>query len=125
MTKEEVVAEANQRCNQENLIAQLKGDVRALHSPLNTLEANWAYMVMAALAWNLKAWFALLLPTCPRWANKHDAQREHVLRMDFRTFLNNFMLVPVQVIRTGHRLIFRLLAWRPQLHIMVRLLNAI
>lgn len=125
MTKEEVVAEPNQRCNQENLIAQLKGGVRALHSPLNTLEANWAYMVMAALAWNLKAWFALLLPTFPRWANKHDAERQEVLKMEFRTFLNNFMLVPAQVIRTGHRLIFRLLAWRPQLHIMVRLLNAI
>ena len=125
MTKEEVVAEANQRCNQENLIAQLKDGVRALHSPLNTLEANWAYMVMAALAWNLKAWFALLLPTSPRWADKHEAEREEVLRMEFRTFLDNFMLVPAQILRTGRRLVFRLLAWRPRLHIMVRLLNAI
>lgn len=125
MTKEEVVAEANQRCNQENLIAQLKDGVRALHSPLNTLEANWAYMVMAALAWNLKAWFALLLPTSNRWAEKHEAEREQVLRMDFRTFLNLFMLVPVQVIRTGRRLVFRLLAWRPRLHIMIRLLDAV
>jgi hypothetical protein len=125
MTKEEVVAEANQRCNQENLIAQLKGGVRALHSPLNTLEANWAYMVMAALAWNLKAWFALLLPTSSRWADKHEAERQEVLRMEFHTFLANFMLVPAQVVRSGRRLIFRLLAWRPRLHIMIRLLNAI
>jgi len=125
MTKEEVVDEANHRCNQENLIAQLKGGVRALHSPLNTLEANWAYMVMAALAWSLKAWFALLLPTSNRWLDKHEAEQEEVLRMDFRTFLDNFMLVPAQVLRSGRRLIFRLLAWRPKLHILVRLMAAI
>ncbi len=47
MTADEVVAEARQRCNQENLIAQLKGGVRALHAPVNTLVANWAYMTMA------------------------------------------------------------------------------
>jgi hypothetical protein len=86
---------------------------------------NWAYMVMAALGWNLKAWFALLLPTSNRWAEKHEAEREEVLRMDFRTFLNNFILVPAQVVRTGRRLVFRLLAWRPRLHILVRLLRAI
>ena len=125
MTKEEVVAEANQRCNQENLIAQLKDGVRALHSPLNTLEANWAYMIMAALAWTLKAWSALLLPTSPRWFDKHEAEREEVLRMEFRTFLNHFILVPTQVVRTGRRLIFRLLASRPRLHIFARFLNAI
>ena len=125
MSKEDVVAEAAQRCNQENLIAQLKHGVRALHSPLNTLEANWAYMVMAALAWSLKAWFALLLPTSGRWFDKHEAEREQVLRMDFRTFLNQFILVPAQVVRTGRRLVFRLLAFRPRLHTLARLLNAI
>src|SRR5690606_41362850 len=66
MPQEQVVFEANQRCNQENLHAHLKGGVRALHAPLNTLESNWAYMVMVALAWSLKAWFALLLPVSSR-----------------------------------------------------------
>jgi hypothetical protein len=51
----EIVFEANQRCNQENLHAQLKGGVRALQAPLDNLESNWAYMVMTALAWSLKA----------------------------------------------------------------------
>ena len=55
----EIVFDANQRCNQENLHAQLKGGVRALQAPVDTLESNWAYMVMTSLAWNLKAWFAL------------------------------------------------------------------
>ena len=34
MTCGEVVQEARGRCNQENLIAQLKGGVRALHAPV-------------------------------------------------------------------------------------------
>ncbi len=58
----QIVFEANDRCNQENLLAQLKSGVRALHAPVDTLVSNWAYMVMASLAWTLKAWFALRLP---------------------------------------------------------------
>ena len=68
MTAHEVVDQARQRCDQENLISQLKSGVRALHAPVNTLLANWAYMIMAALAWSLKAWCALLLPVSARWA---------------------------------------------------------
>lgn len=124
MSQDQVVFEANQRCNQENLNAHLKGGVRALHAPLNTLESNWAYMVMVALAWSLKAWFALLLPVSSRWRDKHEAERDTVLRMEFRTFLNRFILVPAQVVRTGRRLVLRFLAWRPDLHILVRALAA-
>jgi hypothetical protein len=58
MTPDEVVDQARQRCDQENLISQLKSDVRALHAQVNTLNANWAYMTMASLAWSLKAWCA-------------------------------------------------------------------
>ena len=50
---------ANDRCDQENLIAQLKGGVHALTTPVDDLVSNWAYMVMASLAWSLKAWSAL------------------------------------------------------------------
>ena len=122
---EEVVAEANGRCDQENLIEQLKNGAPALTAPLNTLEANWAYMVMASLAWTLKAWSALLLPVDPRHQTAHDQDRRTVLRMDFRTFLNNFLLIPAQIVRTGRRTIFRLLAWRPRLDVLFRLLNAL
>ena len=125
MTAEEVVREANHRCNQENLNAQLKGGVRALRAPLNTLDANWAYMVIVAIAWSLKAWFALLIPVAPRWRAEHEADRERVLRMEFRTFVQRFILVPAQIIRTGRRLIYRLLAWRPELPIFFRLLNSL
>ena len=125
MTPEQVVREANDRCNQENLHAQLKSGVRALRAPLNTLEANWAYMVIVAIAWSLKAWFALLLPVAPRWRARHKADRERVLRMEFRSFVQRFMLVPAQIVRTGRRLIYRLLAWRPDLPIFFRFLDAL
>lgn len=125
LTPEEVVREANNRCDQENLIAQLKNGVRALHAPLNTLNANWAYMVMAALAWTFKAWMALSLPVVPRWKKKHEAQRRAWLRMEFRTFRNAVIDIPAQIVRTGRRLVFRLLAWRPQLPVLFRLLNAL
>jgi hypothetical protein len=55
------VACANQRCDQENVIEQLKNGVGALRVPLYDLVSNWAYMVIAALAWNLKSWFAMML----------------------------------------------------------------
>jgi hypothetical protein len=121
---EQVVRHANQRCNQENVIAQLKSGVRALHAPVNTLNANWAYMVMASLAWTLKAWMALSLPISPRWQDEHRAQRDTWLRMEFRTFVNAVINIPAQVLRTGRRLVIRLLAWRPQLHVFLRLEGA-
>lgn len=124
MEPEGVVFHSNRRCNQENLLAQLKGGVRALHAPVNTLNANWAYMVMASLAWTLKAWMALLLPVQTRWIDKHRAERDTWLRMEFRTFLNAVINVPAQVVRTGRTLVLRLLAWRPQLTVLFRLLDA-
>ena len=125
MEPEEVVFEANQRCNQENLLAQLKSGVRALHAPVNTLNANWAYMVMASLAWTLKAWMALWLPVQPRWLDKHRAERDTWLRMEFRSFLNAVINIPAQVVRTARTLVLRLLAWRPQLPVLFRLLDAL
>jgi Transposase DDE domain group 1 len=123
-TADEIVFSANDRCNQENLIAQLKGGVRALQVPVDTLESNWAYMVMTALAWNLKAWWALSLPAPPgRWQERHREQKQWVLRLEFRTFLNAFVLLPCQVVKTGRQLIFRLLGWNPHLPIFFRLIQ--
>lgn len=123
---EDVVRECNQRCNQENLIAQLKGGgVRALHAPLNTLRANGAYMVMASLAWSLKAWMAMWPPIVPRWRRKHESERDRWLRMEFRTFCDTVIRVPAQVLVTGRRLVLRLLAWRPELPQLFRLLDGL
>ena len=116
----EVVFLANDRCNQENLIDQLKHGVGATRMPVDTLVSNWAYMVMATLAWTLKAWFALLLPETGRWAARYAAEKAAVLRMEFKAFLQAFMLIPVQVVRTSRRLVFRLLAWNPWQAVFLR-----
>ena len=109
MTDDEVVAQARRRCDQENLIAQLKGQVRALHAPVNTLVANWAYMVMAALAWSIKAWCALLLPISARWHAKHAEEQWRLLRMDFRSFRAAFIHLPCQIVKTARRVVWRVL----------------
>jgi hypothetical protein len=124
-TAAEVVYEANDRCNQENHIAQLKA-VRALHAPVDNLESNWAYMLMTALAWNLKAWWALMLPEHPgRWQEKHRDEKQWALKLEFKTFLNAFMLLPCQIVKTGRKLVYRLLAWNPHLPIFFRLLDVL
>ena len=115
----EIVFLANERCNQENLIEQLKW-VGATRMPVDTLVSNWAYMVMAALAWTLKAWFALRLPETGRWGARYVAEKRAVLRMEFKAFLHAFMLIPVQVVRTSRRLVFRLLAWNPWQAVFLR-----
>jgi hypothetical protein len=110
----EIVLSANDRCNQENIHAQLTSGVRALYAPLDTLEANWAWMVMTSLAWNLKAWYALLLPAPAGDGPAAVARREEkrcVLRMEFRTFVEAFIRLPCQVLRTGRQLVCRVLAW--------------
>ena len=99
----EVVYFANDRCNQENLIAQLKSGVPALRLPVNTLNGNWAYMVIGALAWSLKIWLGLLQPK--------QAEREELLKMEFKRFLQTWISLAVQVVRQGHRIIYRLLQY--------------
>jgi hypothetical protein len=100
---EEVVAFANGRCNQENVIEQLKNGVNAMRMPVDDLLSNWAHMVMTALAWNLKAWFGMLLPNRNRG--------EQVVRMEFRRFLHSLILLPAQIVRAGRRIVFRILAY--------------
>ena len=121
----EIVLRANGRCNQENLNAQLKSGVAALEMPVGDLVSNWAYMVMASLAWTLKAWLALLLPARGRWAARHQVERDRVLRMEFRSFLRAFMLVPAQIVRTGRRVLYRLLGWNPWQHVLLRAIDAL
>ncbi len=115
-----IVGRANERCDQENLIEQLKNGVKALRMPVGDLTSNWVYMVMVAPAWTLKAWFALLLPQTGRWGETYRAEKKAVLSMEFKTFLQSFMRLPCQVVRTGRRIVFRLLAWNPWVHILLR-----
>ena len=122
---ETIVPAANGRCQQENLIEQLKNGVAAMQMPVDNLVSNWAYMVMASLAWTLKAWFALCLPPEGRWREKHQAQKESLLKMEFKKFLDVFLRLPCQVIRTGRRIVYRLLSWNPWVEVLLRAVEAL
>jgi hypothetical protein len=121
----ELVLLANDRCAQEQLIDQLKNGVHALRMPVGTLVSNWAYMVMASLAWTLKAWFALLLPETGRWGEQYAAEKRAVLKMEFRTFQQAFIAMPCQIVRAGRRIVYRLLAWNPWQRVFLRGVDAL
>ena len=48
-----------------------------------------------------------------------------VLTMEFKTFVNAFMQLPCQIIRTGRKLVYRLLSWNPWQHIFFRVLDVL
>jgi hypothetical protein len=98
---------ANDRCDQENIIGQPKSGIGALRVPLYDLVSNWAYMVIAALAWNLKAWFAMMMH---RKTDRHD-----YIRMEFRRFLHHVILIPSMTIRRARGITVRLLGYTPSL----------
>ena len=85
------------------MIEQLKNGVNAMRMPVNDLLSNWAYMVMAALAWNLKSWYGLIVPNRERGLE--------LVKAEFRRFLNAIMLIPCQVVRTARRIIYRVLGY--------------
>ncbi len=103
----EVVRCANERCDQENVIEQLKNGVNALRVPLYDLLSNWAYMVLAALAWNIKSWFAMMMH------RKRD--RAAYIRMEFRRFIHSMILIPCRVIRHARSTTLRLIGYQPTL----------
>jgi hypothetical protein len=103
LTAGQVVACANERCDQENLIGQLKSGVGALRVPLYDLVSNWAYMVIAALAWNIKSWFAMMM--------HRKADRRDYIRMEFRSFLNSIICIPAMVIRRARGITVRIISY--------------
>ena len=124
-SRAEIVHQANARCHQENLIEQLKHGVRALRMPLDSLVSNGAYMVMASLAWTLKAWWALRLPTQGRWAEQYAREKKAVLTMEFKRFRQAFLELPCQIVKTGRRIVYRLLSWNRWLAVFFRALRAL
>jgi hypothetical protein len=124
-TAKEIVFSANDRCHQENLIQQLKTGLHALTAPVDNLESNWAYMVMTSLAWNLKAWAALMLPEDGRWQEKYRAEKSWLLGLEFKTFVNAMVAIPCQLVHQACRLIFRVLAYNPHQAVFFRLMDAL
>lgn len=117
----DVVFSCNGRCNQENLIEQLSNGPRAFRAPLDNLYSNWAYMLIASLAWTLKAWSALWLPESGRWKEKRRAEKRKLLRMEFRTFVNAIIRVPCQIAKRGRRIVYRVLSWNESQPVFWRL----
>jgi len=107
-TPAEIVALANDRCDQENIIGQLKSGINALRVPLYDLVSNWAYMLTAALAWNIKSWFAMM--------NHRKTDRNDHIRMEFRRFFHSFVLIPATVIRRARGITVRLVGYTPAIH---------
>ncbi len=98
----------------------LKSEVRSLRAPVDNLTSNWAFMTMATLAWTLKAWTGLLLPCGGRWAEKHEEDRQRIMSMGFRGFVELMIRVPVQVIVAARQVRVRLLAWNSMQRIFLR-----
>ena len=99
-SQEEIVFLANKRCDQENLFGQFHSGLAAMRMPLDNLYSNWAYMVIAALAWTLKAWYGLMVPD--------QKESREVVRMEFKKFLHHFVLIPCQIVRKARQLIYRI-----------------
>jgi hypothetical protein len=111
----EIVFTANDRCDQENLLGQLKSGMNAMRMPLDNLNSNWMYLVAGCLAWTLKAWTALWLDANQR-CREAKRQRGQLLKMEFATFLQTMIMLPAQIIRTGRQTTIRLLninSWTP------------
>jgi hypothetical protein len=109
----EIIRDANRRCDQENTISQLKA-CNALAAPLESLESNWAYMVIASLAWTLKVWSGMMVRVKgnPNQRRMRRQLRDRVIKMEFSTYLNSLIQVPAQLIRSSRQLKMRLLTYR-------------
>jgi hypothetical protein len=121
----EIVFFANDRCDQENVLQQLKNGMYALTAPVDNLESNWAYMVMTSLAWSLKAWAALRLPETGRWAEKYRADKLWLLGLEFKAFVNAFVAIPCQIVRQARRLVCRVLNYHQHLPLFFRLVEVL
>jgi hypothetical protein len=102
-TPAQIIELANDRCDQENIVGQLKSGINALHAPVDDLHSNWAYMLIAALAWNIKSWHAMMMH------RKQD--RAAFIRMEFKRFLDTVIRIPAMVIVRARGIVVRLAAY--------------
>lgn len=106
-TTESLIELYRDRANHENDIEQLKNGVHALKAPSNTLNSNWAYMVIAALAWDLKAWYGMLMP--------YRVLGNQIMKMEFKRFLHTFINIPCLIIKKSRKIIYRIVGYNDQL----------
>ena len=87
-----------ERCDQENVIAQLGSGLAAWRMPVAEFDGNSAWLEIARLAWNLGKWVALL------------ALPAEVVRWEWKRFRQAFVHVAAQVIRRSRQIVLRLSA---------------
>jgi hypothetical protein len=126
----DLILSVNDRCNRQNLIAQLKGGVCSLATPNHTLLSNWASMVMTSLAWNLKAWLALWPiagdeATASKENTYGQAEQHPVLHMAFTIFANHIMRFSAIVVNSGRRTLVRIKEWTALQRVLFRTLEPI
>lgn len=96
VSTEEVVRQTYRRCDQENVIEQLQNGVAAMRMPTGGFLANYAHLVCARLAHNLKPWLAML--ALPR----------EVMRWEWKRFRKAFVYVAASVVRSARQNFLRL-----------------
>jgi hypothetical protein len=95
---EEVVRFGYGRCDIENDIEQMENGLTAMRMPTGELLANGAFLMMGQIAWNLKAWAALLvLP-------------EETGRWEWKRFRHAFVYIGAKVIRQARRVVAKMSA---------------
>jgi hypothetical protein len=102
-----IVELANDRCDQENIVGQLKSGINALHAPVHDLHSNWAFMLIAALAWNIKSWHAMMM--------HRNTDRAAFIRMEFKRFLHTVIRIPAMVAVRARAIVVRLVAYTANL----------
>lgn len=84
-----------ERCDQENVIAQLGSGLAAWRMPVAEFDGNSAWLEIARLAWNLGKWIALL------------ALPAEVVRWEWKRFRQAFVYAAAQVIRRSRQIVLR------------------
>lgn len=85
----------------------MKNGVKALNPASDALLPNWAPMTIASLAWDLRAWFGLLLSYRSLWMS--------VVRMEFKRFIHTVMPIPCLIVRAGRWIGYRIVGYNDKL----------
>ncbi len=105
------------RADHENDIDQLKHGVHAMDNPSDPLNANWAYMVIASLAWDLKAWYGMMMP--------YRSLGLSIVRMEFKRFIQTFINIPCLIIRSGRASKYRIIGYNNRLASVFKFFNSL
>lgn len=84
-----------------------------------------AGMVMTALAWSMKAWLALLLPVSGRWGARYREEQRTPPADGVSHFPQHPDSLPAQVIRTGRKIVLRVMAYNSWMPVLFRGIDAL